>query len=142
MGRLSFVIPGNAWQRARSPLLRSLRADGDAPLLLHVRLWHHYVLVQLGWVSEGEADARFAAEWYARQLGPDHPDTLDWRRLTAVALWEAHRRGEAAEEMAGVAGRLAATLGADHPDTLHAERMLSSMTSGEDVRFGLRSSDE
>jgi hypothetical protein len=39
--------------------------------------------------------------------------------------------------MAGVAGRLAATQGADHPDTLQAERILSSMARGEDVRFGL-----
>ena len=112
-------------------------ADGDGPLLLDVRLWHHHVLVQLGWVSESEPDARFAAGWYARQLGPDHPDTLLWRRLTAVALWEAQRRDEATAEMADVAARLTATLGPDHPDTLNAELALSAMRSGEDARLGL-----
>jgi tetratricopeptide (TPR) repeat protein len=219
MGRLSFVIAGDAWRRARPALLRSLvfvtlpvtwplwklarawirrdpqvaagfhdleaaknsrelgpyhratlRAqaghavalsklgelqqaeaelteviirlnpldDGDARLLLDVRRWHHHILAKLGWVSESEADARFAAEWYARQLGPDHPDTLQWRQLTAVALWDIGRHDEAIAEMAEVAARRAATQGASHPDTLQAERTLSSMTNDENARFGLK----
>ena len=112
--------------------------DGDARLLLDVRRWHHHVLVQMDWVSETEADARFVAEWYTRQLGPDHPDTLQWRQLTAVALWDAGRRDEATAEMADVAARRASTQGASHPDTLQAERVLSAMTSEENASFRLR----
>ena len=89
--------------------------DGDAGLLLTARLWHHHVLRELGWVSETEADARFAADSYARQLGPDHPDTLRWREQTAVALGEAGRHDEARAEMADVAARRAATQGPEHP---------------------------
>jgi hypothetical protein len=114
--------------------------DGDARLLLDARRWHHYVLIQMDWVSQTEADARFAAESYARQLGPDHPDTLHWRQLTAVALWEAGRRDEATAEMAGVAGRWAAAQGANHPDTLQAERILSVMTNNKNASFRLRPS--
>lgn len=219
MGRLSFVIAGDAWLRARPALVRSLRVitwpvtwplwklgqvwmrrdpqiaagfhdleaagnsrefgpyhratlraqadhavalsklgefqqaeaelteviirlnplvDGDARLLLDVRRWHHHVLAKLGWVSETEADARSVAEWYARQLGPDHLDTLRWRQLTAVALWEARRRNEATAEMADVAARRAAAQGASHPDTLQAERILSAMTGDENPSFGLK----
>jgi hypothetical protein len=112
--------------------------DGDARLLLDVRRWHHRVLVELGWVAETEADARFVAESYARQLGSGHPDTLHWRRMMAVALWEAGRRDEATAEMADAAARLAATQGANHPDTLQAERVLSSMTSNENATFRIR----
>jgi hypothetical protein len=112
--------------------------DGDARLLLQGRIWHHYVLGKLGWVSESEADARFVAESYARQLGPDHPDTLHWRELDAVALWDVGRHDEATAEMVDVAARRAATQGATHPDTLKAERMLALMTSDETARFRLR----
>jgi hypothetical protein len=112
--------------------------DGDTQLLLHARLWHHYVLVELGRASESEADARFVAECYARQLGPDHPDTLHWRELDAVMLWEVGRQDEATAEMADVAVRQAATQGATHPDTLQAERTLSSMTTDQTAKFGLR----
>jgi len=112
--------------------------DGDARLLLDVRRWHYHVLVELGWVAETEADARFVAESYARQLGPGHPDTLQWRRMTAVALWEAGRRDEATAEMADAAARLAATQGAGHPDTLEAERVLSSMRTNENATFRIR----
>ena len=100
--------------------------DGDAGLLLTARLWHHHVLGELGWVSETEADARFAADSYARQLGPDHPDTLRWREQTAVALGEAGRHDEARAEMADVAARRAATQGPEHPDTLGARASLAS----------------
>lgn len=48
-------------------------ADGDAQLLLDARRWHHRVLVQMGWVSETEADARFVAESYAPPAGPRPP---------------------------------------------------------------------
>jgi hypothetical protein len=111
--------------------------EGDAQLLLSARLWHHYVLVELGWLSESEADARFVAEAYGRQLGPDHPDTLQWRQLAAVALWDVGRHGEATAKMADVAARRAATLGVTHPETIEAERILSSMRSDETVRFDL-----
>jgi hypothetical protein len=113
-------------------------ADGDARLLMDARRWHYHVLVQLDWVAETEADARFVGESYARQLGPDHLTTLHWRRMTAVALWEAGRRDEAKSEMADAAARLAATQGANHPDTLEAERVLSSMTSNENASLHLR----
>ena len=53
--------------------------DDDAQLLLYARQWHYHVLVQLGWVSETEADARFIAERDARQLGARPP------RHTALA---------------------------------------------------------
>jgi hypothetical protein len=110
----------------------------DARLLADVRRWHHHVLVQLDRVPETEADARFLAGSYARQLGPGHPDTLHWRQLTAAALWDAGRRDEATAEMADVAARRAAAQGASHPDTLRAERVLSSMTSDENASFRLR----
>lgn len=109
--------------------------DGDAKLLLHARKWHHYVLIQLGWVSESETDARFVAESYSRQLGPDQPDTLYWRELIVAALWEAERRDAVMAEMADIATRRAATQGATHPDTLEAERILSSMTRDENGSF-------
>ena len=112
--------------------------DGDAQLLLDVRCWHHHVLVRLGWVSESEADARFAAESYARQFGPDHPDTLHWRQMTAAALWNAGRHDEAIAEVAGIAARRTSTQGATHPDTLQAEQMLSAMRSDDNVRLNLR----
>jgi hypothetical protein len=116
--------------------------DGDARLLLQARLWHHHVLVELGWMSESEADARFVAKSYARQLGPDHPDTLHWRELDAVALWNDGRHDEATAEMTDVAARRAATQGATHPDTLRTESTLSIMTSGETGSFRIRSSAE
>jgi hypothetical protein len=116
--------------------------DGDAPLLLEVRRWHHFVLLELGSISESEADARFVAESYARQLGPDHPDTLKWRQLNAVALWEVGRHDEATAEMADVAARRAATQGAAHADALQAERILSSMRTNEHGSFGIRLSAE
>ena len=112
--------------------------DDDARLLADIRRWHHHVLVQLGLVPETEADARFLAGSYARQLGPDHPDTLHWRQLTAAALWDAGRRDEATAEMADVAALWAAAQGASHPGTLRAERVLSSMTSDENASFRLR----
>lgn len=58
--------------------------------------------------------------------------------MTAVALWEAGRHDEAREEMADAAARLAATQGTSHPDTLEAKRVLSSMTSNENVSFHIR----
>jgi eukaryotic-like serine/threonine-protein kinase len=116
--------------------------DDDARLLLQARLWHHHVLARLGWESEVEADARFVAESYASQFGPDHPDALHWRQLDAVALWNDGRHDEATAEMADVAARRAATQGATHPDTLEAERLLSSMMSGENARFRLKPSTE
>jgi hypothetical protein len=111
--------------------------DGDARLLLYAREWRYYVRVKLGWVAESEADARFMAESGARQLGPDNPDTLHWRELHAVTVWELDRHNEATAEMADVAARRAATQGATHPDTLKAERALSCMTTDQTARFGL-----
>jgi hypothetical protein len=116
--------------------------DGDARLLMDVRLWHYHVLVELGWLSETEADARFVAEAYARQSGPDHPDALHWRELDAVALWNDGRHDEATAEMADVAARRAATQGATHPDTLRTESTLSVMTSGKTGSFRIRPSAE
>lgn len=117
--------------------------DDDARLLLDVRRWHYHVLVQLGWLSKTEADAHFVAESYARQLGRDHPDTLHWRELAAVALWDAGRRDEATAEMADIAARRAATQGAGHSDTLRVQRVVSDMTSNaEAVSFRLKPSAE
>jgi hypothetical protein len=120
-------------------IIRLKPLEDDDVLLLKLRLWRHYVRVKLGWGSESEADARFVADSYARQRGLDHPDTLHWRELDAVALWDIGRHDEATAEMADVAARRTATQGATHPDTLKAERMLSLMTSDEPARFGLRS---
>ena len=107
-------------------------------LLRDVRHWHHHVLARLGWIAEIEADARYLAESGARQLGPDHPDTLAWRELLATALWEGGRRDEARTEITSVAARRAAVLGGDHPDTLRTERIRAAMEAGpDDITFRL-----
>jgi tetratricopeptide (TPR) repeat protein len=61
---------------------------------------------------------RAAAEVRQKQLGPDHPDTLDSRNNLAAAVMLAGRTDEAIRELEDIRGRRSRVLAPDHPDTL------------------------
>jgi hypothetical protein len=103
----------------------------EEQILRSAHSWHLYTVIRLHRDADAENDLRFLSEDYARRLDPDHPQTLRYRCMHAVALYAAGRAGEAAAVQADVATRLAATRGSGHPDTREAEQNLAAIRAGE-----------
>jgi tetratricopeptide (TPR) repeat protein len=104
------------------------RADDRlAPIMLRLRFWALYHLIELGDSTPQaiEVGEPLTAD-LERALGPDHPDTLNARNSLAAAYQAAGRPAEAIPLFEQTLVSLERLLGPDEPDTLTAQNNLAA----------------
>lgn len=109
--------------------IRALAAELDSPssavdraTLLHIQCRRSYLLGRIGRTAESAETYDGVIADRSRELGEDHPDTLDARHSQGRVLVYAGQGAQAASLLRAVVDDSARVLGDDHPNALEARK--------------------